>query len=126
MLSFHHSTSHATSLFFLMYMDVWGPYYVPTNHACKFFVTMIDDFNRATWIFLLTTKQDVFHKFKQFFTYVQTQFKYVIQTIRTNHGSEFHNRSFATYLSQMGISHQTSCTYTSQHNARVERKHKNL
>lgn len=121
-----YSSSHAQSLFFLLHLDVWGPYQTSTNQGCKYFLTLVDDSSKATWTFLLVTKQDVFQKFKQFLAYVQNHFHTTVKSIRTNHGTEFLNQTFSAFLAQMWISHQTSCTYTPQQNARVERKHKHL
>ena len=121
-----HSESHASSLFDLIHMDVWGPYHVPTTQGCNYFLTIVDDCSRATWTFLITSKQHVFQKFQAFHKFVQTKFTTSIKMIRTDHGSEFLNTTFASYLHQFGIEHQKSCTYIPQQNARVERKHKHL
>lgn len=46
--------------------------------------------------------------------------------IRSDNGSEFVSHSFSTYLSSIGVIHQTSCSYTPQQNAKFERKHIHL
>lgn len=121
-----HSDSHAKSIFDLIHMDVWGPYHISTTQGCNYFLTIVDDYSRATWTFLLVSKQHVFSKFQAFHSFVQKQFNTNIKVVRTDHGSEFLNASFNTYFANLGIQHQKSCTYTPQQNARVERKHKHL
>lgn len=121
-----HSTSHAPSPFHLVLLDVWGPYSVTTTEGCRYFLTIADDHSRATWTFLLPSKQEVFQKFKIFYNHVYTHFNTSIKSIRTDHGSEFLNHTFHDFLNQFGIAHQKSCTYTPQQNSRVERKHKHL
>ncbi|GJS93292.1 cysteine-rich receptor-like protein kinase 8 [Tanacetum coccineum] len=46
--SFSLSASHASCPFELVHVDIWGPYKSPTINKCKFFLTMVDDFSKAT------------------------------------------------------------------------------
>ncbi|KAL0303022.1 UNVERIFIED_CONTAM: Retrovirus-related Pol polyprotein from transposon RE2 [Sesamum radiatum] len=54
------------------------------------------------------------------------QFKTTIKIFRSDNGSEFFNLECATLCADLGIIHQTTCTYTPQQNGRVERKHRHL
>lgn len=74
----------------------------------------------------MSSKQNIFQNFKNFVAYVSNQFKKSIKAIRSDNGSEFLNHEFRSFLSTSGILHHTSCTYTPQQNARVERKHRHL
>lgn len=47
------SISKTTSLFQLVHIDIWGPFKVPIYDRKQYFVTIIDDFNRYTWICLI-------------------------------------------------------------------------
>ncbi|GKB56175.1 putative RNA-directed DNA polymerase, partial [Tanacetum coccineum] len=125
-LPFVPSLSNATSKFELVHMDVWGPYHHPTLNKCKLFLIIVDDFSRATWTYLLPNKHHVTTTIKHFHSYVHTQFKTQIQKIRTDNGTEFVNSSLTEFFNDKGIIHQTSCPYTPQQNARVERKHRHL
>ena len=40
-------------------MDVWGPFSVLIFDGHRFFLTVVDDASRATWVFLLKAKSDV-------------------------------------------------------------------
>ena len=40
-------------------MDVWGPFSVLTSNGHKYFLTIVDDASRATWVFLLKAKSEV-------------------------------------------------------------------
>jgi len=37
-------------------MDIWGPLAITYVDGHKYFLTVVDDFSRHTWIFLLKTK----------------------------------------------------------------------
>ena len=50
-LSFPLSKSRASSIFALIHMDIWGPYRVPTLSGHQFFLTVVDDHSRYTWLF---------------------------------------------------------------------------
>lgn len=86
----------------------------------------MDDYSRATWLFLMQNKQQVLSIFQKFVLHVQTQFQKSLKIIRSDNGSEFMSQSFTYYLSSLGVIYQTSCPYTPQQNAKVERKHRHL
>ncbi|XP_073136790.1 uncharacterized mitochondrial protein AtMg00300-like [Henckelia pumila] len=46
-----------------LHADVWGPASVPTHGENQYFLSVIDDFSRKVWVFLLKNKYDVFEKF---------------------------------------------------------------
>ena len=59
--------------FDLIDVDIWGPYLIPSIHGHKYFLTMVDDYSRYTWIFLLKHKSEVVKALKIFVVFVQTQ-----------------------------------------------------
>ncbi|KAL0410029.1 UNVERIFIED_CONTAM: Retrovirus-related Pol polyprotein from transposon RE2 [Sesamum latifolium] len=42
--------------FELIHVDLWGPYRTQTYNGCNYFLTVVDDFSRASWTFLLRYK----------------------------------------------------------------------
>ncbi|KAL0320342.1 UNVERIFIED_CONTAM: hypothetical protein Sradi_5295700, partial [Sesamum radiatum] len=71
-------------------------------------------------------KSQVPHTLKTFCNLIQNQFSKTIEVLRLDNGSEFLNLDCETLCDDLGIVHQTSCTYTPQQNGRVERKHRHL
>ena len=118
------SVSISTESFVLIHMDIWGPY--STTTECKYFFTLVDDYTRATWVFLMPNKQQVLSIFQRFVNDIATHFKKFIRMVRSDNGSEFLSQPFTCYLSSIGIVHQTTCPYTPQQNAKVERKYMHL
>lgn len=57
-LPFYSSTSQTTDNFDLIHMNVWGPYKVPIYDRNKYFWTIVDDYTRMAWIYLLKMKSD--------------------------------------------------------------------
>lgn len=109
--------------FELIHCDVWGPFAVQSHNGARFFLTIVDDFTRSTWVHLLNSKSETHSHIVSFFTLVETQFNTKIKTLRTDFGTEFNLHSF---LSSKGVVHRHSCVATPQQNGTVVRKHQHL
>ena len=57
-LSFPVSETRATKCFDLVHLDLWGPYKIPTFDKEHYFLTIVDDCSRYTWIHLLQLKSE--------------------------------------------------------------------
>ena len=125
-LPFPISTIHTSNCFDILHIDIWGPYKIPSLTGARFFLTIVDDFSRATWTFLLHHKTDIFHIFSTFLTMVPTQFKTRVKTIHSDNGGEFLSTCFKTLHHSYGIIHHRSFPYTPQQNGVVEHKHRHL
>lgn len=125
-LSFPVSTSKTSKIFELLHIDVWGKYKTPTYNNQSYFLTIVDDYSRATWAILLQNKGETTQKLKTFIKEAQNQFDTNVKIIRTDNGTEFINSKLQNLLKELGIRHQLSCPYTSQQNSVVERKHRHI
>lgn len=65
-LSFMKSESRATKVFELIHIDTWGPYKVQYRGRFKYFLTIVDDCSRVTWVHLLKLKSDAYSAIKSF------------------------------------------------------------
>lgn len=125
-LPFHNSSIRSTKVFTLLHLDVWGPYNTPTFDGNKFFLTIVDDFSRTVWEFLLKFKSDVLQTLKQFFKMVATQFSTTVKGVRTANGGEFISSSLQDLFQDLRIIHYRTCAHTPQQNGVAERKHMHL
>ncbi|GJS70208.1 cysteine-rich receptor-like protein kinase 8 [Tanacetum coccineum] len=125
-LPFSLSDSHSSTAFHLIHMDTWGPYKVPTNGKYRYFLTIVDDFSRATWTYLMVNKSDAFAILKTFLKFVEMQFNAKVKCIRSDNALEFVKGPCASYLADQGIEHQTTCVDRPQQNGRAERKHRHI
>ena len=110
----------------LVHLDVWGPYKVETTARCRYFLTVVDDYTRAVWVFLLKGKDEVFSHVVNFYAMLKNQFDKTIKAVRTDNGTEFFNHKMNSFFETTGIIHQSSCVYSPQQNGIVERKHRHL
>ncbi|KAK4411317.1 Retrovirus-related Pol polyprotein from transposon RE2 [Sesamum angolense] len=125
-LPFPNSEIKTTQPFEMLHMDLWGPYHLSSLSGCHYFLSIVDDYSRGIWTFLLKHKSQVPCTLDKFFKLVHTQFQATVKVVRTDNGTEFINNQCHTLFTSLGILHQTSCSYTPQQNGVVERKHKQL
>lgn len=84
-------------------MDIWGPLSISSFHGRHYFLTVVDDFSKFTWIFLLHNKSETKRCITHFIDMVSTQFSAKIKIIRTDNGLEFH---MPTYYTSLATLHQ--------------------
>ncbi|GJS11353.1 ribonuclease H-like domain-containing protein [Tanacetum coccineum] len=46
----------SSSLGELVHLDLWGPYRVTSSEGFKYFLTVVDDYTRAIWVYLIKSK----------------------------------------------------------------------
>ncbi|KAF7843884.1 Integrase, catalytic core [Senna tora] len=84
--------STSSGIFDLVHADLWGPYKQPSMSGAHYFLTLVDDFSRGTWIFLMKDKANVWQILDQFFTMITNQFGKTIKILRSDNGTEFVNQ----------------------------------
>lgn len=85
-LPFSLSCSRSKSAFELLHCDIWGPYRVPTHDSKRFFVTVVDDFTRFTWLFLIESKTEDIVVLRKFLTEINNVFSTSVEVLRTDNG----------------------------------------
>jgi hypothetical protein len=122
-LPFPISNSITKSPFELVHCDIWGPFLVKSTNGSHYFLIVVDDHSRFTWVFLMTHKSQTRCLFQSFVNSVETQFPYKIQSLRTDNGPKF---LISEFFASKGLLHQRSCVESPRKNAVVERKHQHL
>ena len=122
-LSFPFNSNMFSSAFYLIHVDIWGPYSIPTHDGYKYFLTMVDDTTRSVWAFLMKSKSKVRPLIISFHKMILTQFGVSFKALRSDNAFEF---CIVDFFSANGIIHQKSCAYTPKQNFVVERKHQHI
>lgn len=122
-VSFPVSITRSDSIFDLIHCDVWGPYSQPSLQGHQYFLTIVDDHSRVTWVHLMKFKSETKQILQSFIRMVGTQFNSKVKQVRTDNGMEFHMPDF---FNTHGILPQKTCAYTPQQNGVMERKHQHL
>ncbi|KAI3729158.1 hypothetical protein L6452_17809 [Arctium lappa] len=87
---------------------------------------MVDDFSRYTWVRFLHSKDETPELIISLLKSIQVSLNQVVQTIRTDNGTEFKNQILNGYLTSVGISHTFSAALTPRQNGVVERRNRTL
>ena len=88
-LPFSHSSISSNAPFDLILCDIWGPHKFQSHFGARYFLTIVDDFSRFTWIHLMSFKSKTQSLLKSFFSWAKTQFHCDVKVILTDNGSEF-------------------------------------
>ena len=102
-LKFPLSCISTVRCFELIHFDIWGPYTKNHSSGAKFFLTVVDDFSRSTWVFLMQHKIEVNTIIPYFFKFVEKQFHTQIQKIQSDNGREFFNSQTREFLTNLGV-----------------------
>ena len=108
-LSFPVSTHISKCVFDFVHCDLWGTFSIPTIECYKYFLTIVDDYSRCTWVDLLKSKSETQALIQQFSIMVETQFDAKIKCLRSDNGTKFIMKDF---FKSKGILHQLSCVET--------------
>jgi len=126
MIPFVKEPRHAKFPLELVHTDVYGPMNISSLGGNKYFLTFIDGFRRKTWIYLMKSKDEVFHCFKIFKAFVERQSDRKIKMVRSDGGGEYKSNEFKRHYEELGLQHNITCPYTPQHNEVVEIKNRTI
>lgn len=125
-LPFNHVGTRSSEVLNIIHADVCGPMETASIGGCRYFLIFVDDHTRMTFVYFLKAKNQVFKYFKEFKALVENQQNKKIKIFRTDNGLEFCNHEFDSYLTEAGIVHQKTNTYTPEQNAISERMNRTL
>ena len=109
--------------FDIVHIDIWGPFNVSTPVGHRYFLTIVDDCTRATWVYLLCAKADVLTVFPESFNLISTQYNTVIKSLRFNNAPEL---AFHDFFRTMIVIPYHSCVATLEQNSVVKHKHQHI
>ncbi|GFW51545.1 retrovirus-related Pol polyprotein from transposon TNT 1-94 [Trichonephila clavipes] len=105
----------------LLHMDLCGPMPTESQGGNKYFLSIIDDYSRKVTVFPIRNKSDVFHTFIRFQKRAERFLSKKVITVRTDGGLEFCNKDMDNFLTELGIKHEVTNSYTPEMNGVAER-----
>jgi hypothetical protein len=102
----------------LVHMDLCGPSRQEGTGKENYFMLIIDDYSRLTWI--------AFLKFKIFKALIETQTGKRLKAVRLDRGGEFMSRDFKEFCDEHGIKREYTIPRTPQQNGFVERQNRTV
>ncbi|KAM1108382.1 hypothetical protein ACFX2B_004976 [Malus domestica] len=116
----------STRPFHLVHADVWGPSPTSSCTGYRYYLILVDDFTKYSWLYPLHYKSDVCSVLQTFVLKVQTLFDSKVQRLRSDSGGEFLSATLQSFFNLQGITHQLSCPHTPEQNGCAERKHRHV
>ncbi|GFU61686.1 copia protein [Trichonephila clavipes] len=105
----------------LLHMDLCGPMPTESQGGNKYFLSIIDDYSRKVTVFPIRNKSDVFHTFIRFQKRAERFLSKKVIAVRTDGGLEFCNKDMDNFLTELGIKHEVTNSYTPEMNGVTER-----
>ncbi|GFX98590.1 retrovirus-related Pol polyprotein from transposon TNT 1-94 [Trichonephila clavipes] len=102
-------------------MDLCGPMPTESKGGNKYFLSIIDDYSRKVTVFPIRNKSDVFHTFIRFQKRAERFLSRKVIAVRTDGGLEFCNKDMDNFLTELGIKHEVTNSYTPEMNGVAER-----
>ncbi|KAK0586137.1 hypothetical protein LWI29_001641 [Acer saccharum] len=109
-----------------VHSDLWGPSKVPTHGGNRYFLSLIDDYSRKLWLYLLKSKDQAFESFKAWKRLVENQTSKKLKILRTDNGLEFCNENFNKFCEEHGITRHKTVRHTPQQNGVAERMNRTV
>ena len=73
----------------LVHSDICGPMNKKASHGASYFLTLIDDYLRYGYVYLISHRHEALDCFKRFVVEVENKHKQGIKTFRTNRGRKY-------------------------------------
>ncbi|GJY41356.1 retrotransposon protein, putative, ty1-copia subclass [Tanacetum coccineum] len=109
-----------------VHSELWGPSQVESLGGKRYFLSIVHDYSRRVWVYILRFKHKAFGKFKEWKQLVKNQTGRIVKKLRTDNGLEFCNQEFEQLCIESGIARHLTVTGTSQQNGLVERMNRTL
>ncbi|POW05442.1 hypothetical protein PSTT_09661 [Puccinia striiformis] len=106
-----------------LHIDLSGIIRIPCIYNYSYFLLIIDEFTRMTFIYFLKskTKEEIFESINSFIIKAERHWDRKVKMITTDGGGEFINSLLMPYCHELGIMKNTTAPYTPQQNSIVER-----
>ncbi|KAH9648136.1 hypothetical protein KPL70_025471 [Citrus sinensis] len=109
-----------------IHSDLWGPSQVLSHGGARYFMTLIDDYTRKVWVYVLKQKGEALMKFKEWMTLIENQTGRKVKRLRTDNGLEYCSKEFDSYYKEKGIVRHKTVRHTPQQNGLTERMNRTL
>ncbi|MCO5560599.1 hypothetical protein L7F22_014215 [Adiantum nelumboides] len=110
----------------LVHTDLCGPMSVDSLGGSKYFMLIVDDYSRFTWVYFLTHKSEAISTFICWKAHVEKESGNQVKPVRSDHGLEFTSHQFVDYCASFGIRRELSNVGTPSENGVVERKNRTV
>lgn len=127
--------TRSTQLLELIHIDICGSFEAPSLRGERYFITIIDDYSRYGYTYLLHKKFKYVNDLEVFIDEVERQLNRKVKVVRSDRGGEFYGKlnengqfpgPFAKLLESIGICAQYTMLGTPQQNGIAKRRNRTL
>ena len=101
--------------------DLWGPSRIESHSGARYFLSLVDDYSRKLWIYVLKSKDELFNTFKSWKVLIENQSNRKVKRLRSDNGLEFCSAEFNNFCRDNGIVRHRTTVGTPQQNGLAER-----
>ncbi|GJU14637.1 putative ribonuclease H-like domain-containing protein [Tanacetum coccineum] len=110
----------------MLHMDLFGPTFVKSLMKKIYYLVVIDDFSRFSWVFFLASKDETSEILKTFITGIENLIDLRVKVIRCDDETELKNKVMNQFYEMKGIKREFSVARTPQQSKVAERKNRTL
>ena len=92
----------------------------------KYYKSIIDDYSRKFWVYILKEKSEAFSKFKDWCAVVEKEKGCVVKCLRTDNGLEFLSKDFELFCQSKGIKRHRTVPLNPQQSGVAERANRTI
>lgn len=119
-------TPRSNRILELVHTDVWGPLKTTAYDGSRFFVTFTDDYSRASMVYCMQHKGEVFEKLKEFVAMAEARHGKRLAKLRADNGGEYVSNDLKAYCKEKGIELSFTVPYNPEMNSIAERLNRTL
>ena len=110
----------------LVHTDVCGPFQTRSQGGSYYFLVIVDDHSRMTFVYFMEKKSEAERHLRNFISFAERQTGRMVKRVRSDNGGEFCSSSLREFLSKSGIVHELTAPYCPQQNGVAERTNRLL
>ena len=108
----------------LVHSDICGPMNKKARHGASYFLTLIDDYSRYSYVYFLSHRHEALDCFKSFVAEVENKHEKGLKTFRTYRRREYFSDQFKELCEEKGILRHLTIPRTLQQNGVAEMRNK--
>ena len=106
--------------------DLWGPAQEKSIGGGRYYMSIIDDYSRKLWIYILKEKSEALKRFKEWCCEVEAEKGTNLKCFRTDNGLEYLSREFDEFCKSKGIKRHRTVPLNPQQNGVAERANRTI
>lgn len=109
-----------------IHSDIWGPSKTETHGGGRYYMSIIDDYSRRVWTYVLKTKDEALIKFRDWLQVIENKSGRRVKRLRKDNGLEYLSNEFNQFCTSRGITRHRTAPNNPQQNGLAERMNRTL